>query len=228
LFGQYRVFQLFNRFKLHKKVSVPMTFSHSEPVAQALRDHQTALSDWIYAPLARELHRWVEIFNIEFKLNLHSYPVIQFAPIRNAYATYAWFRGEVGTKDNITFNTHELTRDPALMLRTLCHELLHLWQHCHGKPSGSNYHNAEFREKAVQCGLIVDPRGCTCGHTDLFTNMLAKYDIHLAPLAAEMRLYGADKHEQKMKKWRCHCTTVRCATQLQATCLNCNHPFVLS
>jgi hypothetical protein len=204
-----------------------MAFSQGEPVAQAIRDHQTAISDWEYAPLARELHRWLEIFDLEFKLNLPSYPVLQFAPLRNAYATYAWFRGELGTRDNITFNTHELSRIPALILRTLCHELLHLWQHYHGTPSKSTYHNAEYRKKAKACGLLVDPWGCTTGHTEVFRNVLLKHGIHLEPLAAEMRLYGAGKREQKMKKWCCHCTTVRCAVQLHALCLSCNQPFVL-
>src|SRR5689334_22514083 len=104
----------------------PTGFLQVEPVAQALRDHQTALADWPYAPLARDLHRWVEIFDLEFNLDMPSYPVLQFAPLRNAYANYGWFRGEVGTKDNITFNTNELDREPPLLLRTLLHELLHL------------------------------------------------------------------------------------------------------
>jgi hypothetical protein len=204
-----------------------MAFQRSEPVAQALRNHQSELSDWKYATLATELHRWVEIFDFEFKLNLPSYPVLQFARLRNAYATYAWFRGDIGTKDNITFNTHELSRDPALILRTLCHELIHLWQHYQGTPGNSNYHNVEYRNKAYACGLIVDPWGCTTGHTQNFTNVLAKYGFHLEPLAIEMRLYGAGKREQKMKKWRCQCTTVRCATKLDAVCVTCRQPFQL-
>jgi hypothetical protein len=205
-----------------------MSLLQDEPIALSIRDHQVALDDWEYAPLSGELHRWVELFDVEFKLNLPSYPVLRFAPLRNAYATYAWSRGEVGTKDNITFNSRELSRDPALILRTLCHELLHLWQHYYGRPSNSNYHNAEFRTKALQCGLLVDPWGCTCGHIQVFTDVLAKYGIHLEPLIAEMRLWGAGKSDQKMKKWCCHCTTVRCATQLSATCLKCKQPFTFS
>jgi hypothetical protein len=194
-------------------------------IAQAIRDHQTALVDWEYAALAAELHRWVEIFDVEFKLELPSYPVLHFAKLRNTYATYEWFRGEVGTKDNITFNIHELSRDPALILGTLCHELLHLWQHYHGTPPNSNYHNAEFRIKALECGLRADRHGCHNGYTKVFTNVLAKYGLHVEPVTAEIRLYGADKNDQKMKKWRCHCTTVRCATRLQAICLKCEQPF---
>lgn len=204
------------------------SFQQSEPVAQLLRYHQSTIEDWNYTSLASELHRWVGIFDFEFKLKLPSYPVLAFAPLRNAYATYAWFRGEVGTKDNITFNTHTLGRDPALILRTLCHELLHLYQHYHGKPSRSNYHNRQYREFALVCGLIVDPRGCTSGHTEVFTQVLAKYGIFLEPLEAEMRLWGSGTREQKMKKWRCQCTNVRCATRLDATCNRCGAAILLA
>src|SRR5258708_10162885 len=170
-----------------------------EPVARAIRDHQTAVRDWQYARLSSELHRWVEIFDLEFKLHLTSYPITMFAPLRNAYATYYAGRSELGTRDNITFNTNELTRDPALILRTLCHELIHLWQRYLGTPSKRNYHNEEFRSKALECGLIVSPEGCTCGHTQVFTNVLLKYGIQLEPLAAEMRLWGSSKRDIKMK-----------------------------
>ncbi len=203
--------------------------SRVEEIALSLRAHQTTVPNWRYTGLARELHRWVELFDIEFKLDLPSYPVLKFAPLRNAYATYGCLRGELGTRDNITFNISALERDPALILRTLCHELLHLWQHYHGTPSRSKYHNKEFRDKASECGLIVDPKGCTNGHTEVFTETLARYGIHLEPLveplAIEVRLYGSGKREQKLKKYSCGCTNVRCAVDLRATCNKCGQPF---
>lgn len=200
-----------------------------EPVSLHLKEHQTSIDDWEYIDLITELHRWVGLFDSEFKLGLPSYPVIQFGPLRNAYATYAWFRGSLGTKDNITFNTHELTRDTALILRTLCHELLHLWQQYQGQPSRGNYHNAEYRAKALECGLIVTPQGCTTGHTQRFSDALAKYGVHLAPLQVELNLHGARKRDLKMKAWRCQCpprqNTVRCAIELRATCERCGIRF---
>ena len=33
------------------------------------------------------------------------------------------------------------------------------------------------------------------------------------------------KSKSKMKKWSCNCTNVRCATNLQAYCTNCNSDF---
>lgn len=131
-----------------------------------------------------------------FKLQLPNYPTLGFASLRGAYAVYGADRctSKIGTIDNITFNSKESGREPALILRTLLHELVHLWQQYHGKPSRGNYHNAEFRAKALACGLIVSPRGCTSGHTQVFTAVLAKHGIRLDPLVPpreETRVYGA-------------------------------------
>lgn len=197
-----------------------------EAISIALRDHQTSVTDWSYAGLVRELHRWVPIFDLEFNLQLPSYPVFQFESLRNAYATYFCGRGALGTKDNITFNTNDLTREPALLLGTLLHELLHLWQHYAGQPGRGNYHNVQFRDKALRCGLLVTPEGCNTGHTQVFTKVLEKYGVHLQPLAAQLAVKVVSKREVRMKKWRCGCTNVRCAVDLQATCLCCGRQFL--
>lgn len=205
-----------------------------EPVALAIRDHQAAVEEWLYASLARELHRWVGVFDLEFKLNLPSYPVLRFSPIRNAYATFVAARTDLGTKDNVTFNTHELPTALPPLLATLCHELLHLWQEYHGNASKSNYHNTGFREKAHACGLVVDKRGCHTGYTDIFTSLLAKHGLETQALHDELalsglRLYGAGKRPLKMRKWSCACpTNVRCATELDATCNRCRQTFRLA
>lgn len=203
-----------------------------EEVALAIRDHQVAVGGWQYSCLARELHHWVEIFDSEFKLELFDYPVIRFAPLRNAYAGYMAERGDLGTKDNIIFNTNELPRDLPPLLATLCHELIHFWQRYHGRPARGNYHNAEFRRKAHACGLVVDDSGCHTGYTDTFTAVLAKYGLETGPLFDEQvvsqpRLHGATRRDLKMKKWSCGCTNVRCATKLEATCQRCGAMFRL-
>lgn len=204
-----------------------------EEIALAIREHQTRVEDWRYARLAGMLHRWVEVFDSEFKLQLPSYPIIRFAPLRNAYASYQAARGELGTKDNITFNSREIWRDATETLATLCHELLHLWQEYHGRPARSNYHNAEFRKKALDCGLVVDTGGCHSGYTEKFAAVLARYGIQLEPwgevepVRNEARLYGAGRYQLKMKKWWCGCTNVRCATRLYATCNRCGGTFFL-
>ena len=206
----------------------------TESIALAIREHQLGVAgDWQHAQLARELHRWVALFDVEFKLDLPSYPVIQFAPIRNAYATYYSSRTGLGTKDNITFNVRELDRDPALILGTLCHELVHLWQHYHGIPGRRNYHNDQFIDKAGACGLTVTHRGCTVGYGPAFRAVLLKHgvDIEVSPEAEPelavmaTALYGARKRIGRMRKWWCLCTIVRCATVLRARCDKCDEPF---
>jgi len=206
--------------------------SSPEQVAVAIRGHQVALPDWRFAPLASELHRWVQIFDSEFKLDLQAYPVLGFAPLRNAYATYRASRGEFGTKDNITFNTNAISSELPSILATLCHELIHLWQQYGGRPGRNNDHNVEFRKKASECGLQVDRRGCHSGYTAAFTELLTRHGLSLDPLRLELeastaRLYGTTPRPLKMRKWSCECTRVRCAVELQAVCRGCNTAFRL-
>lgn len=192
----------------------------AETVSLSLRDHQSGLSDWQYADLARELHRWVELFDVEFNLNLPSYPVIRFESLRNAFGMYTCGRGEIGTRDNISFNKYTLDRPGEATLGTLLHEMLHLWQHYFGTISGRKYHNAEFRAKALECGLVVDRRGCTSERTEVFLEVLRKHGYEIKPLADSKR-----PGSPKMKKYNCGCTNVRCAVTLVATCGQCGGTF---
>ena len=201
-------------------------------VALAIRDHQLEVNEWEYSELAKELHRWVGIFCEEFKLATPAYPVVGLKGIRNAYGTYQPDRGELGTRYHITINTNELSRGPAQVLATLCHELVHHWQAHIGKPSRSRYHNVEFRVRAAACGLLVDKRGCHSGYTRAFTELMERYGVNIDALhreqdAAEIRPYGASVRPIKMAKWSCRCTRVRCARDLEATCRKCHTPFEL-
>jgi len=207
-----------------------------ERVAAGIRAHQLEeASDWIHAPLVQEFHTFIPLLDREFKLALPSYPVVGFASIRNAYATYQRGRGEVGTKDNITFNVRLLERPKAQLLGTLLHELLHLWQAYHGTPGKRAGHNAEYREKALACGLVVNARGVTVERTETFTAVLAAHGVDVAGIVeggAEAPVYGSVQQAQKMKKWVCACaprpTIVRCATPLVATCGACGEAFHLA
>lgn len=62
---------------------------------------------------------------------------------------------------------HELAYNPLYVtdksivevLQTLVHELVHCWQHCHGAPSRSGYHNAEWANKMESIGLMPSSTG---------------------------------------------------------------------
>lgn len=62
---------------------------------------------------------------------------------------------------------HELAVNPAFfakvtlleVLQTLAHEMTHQWQHEHGQPSRSGYHNSEWADKMEAIGLMPSSTG---------------------------------------------------------------------
>lgn len=211
-------------------------------ITKRLASHQGSVKGWEYAPLARELNRWVGIFNEEWALALPSLPVIEYRPIRNAYATYAAHRGALGLPDTITLNTATLDRPSAHIIRTLGHELLHLWQQYHGTPSKQrNYHNDQYVAMAAKCGIVIDGSGCTAGHTEVFSALVAKHGIRLPNVrpddtgliigptgGVEPKVYGNQGGKggaSRLHKWTCGCTNVRCSVELLAACGKCGNVF---
>ena len=68
--------------------------------------------------------------------------------------------------DEIALNPqHFQTRTPTQILSTLAHEMAHLWQHHHGKPSRRAYHNKEWAAKMIAIGLIPSDTGAPGGKT---------------------------------------------------------------
>jgi hypothetical protein len=62
---------------------------------------------------------------------------------------------------------HEIAINPTHMgqsrvievLQTLVHEMVHCWQHCHGRPGRSSYHNKEWAYKMIAIGLQPSSTG---------------------------------------------------------------------
>lgn len=68
-------------------------------------------------------------------------------------------------KENEKANIHEISLNPEFLklgiqesLQTLVHEMCHLWQHDHGKPS-AGYHNKEWARKMEEVGLTPSNTG---------------------------------------------------------------------
>jgi predicted SprT family Zn-dependent metalloprotease len=80
---------------------------------------------------------------------------------------YGYFAGDkFGTKDGkektdeIALNpSHFRNRTTEEVLSTLVHEMAHLWQHHHGKPSRTSYHNREWAERMRGLGLNPSSTG---------------------------------------------------------------------
>jgi hypothetical protein len=202
-------------------------WAESEAINLLLRDHEEAIRHWKYQALAKELYRWAGIFNLEFKLQ-NAHPVVTIDKVRvSTLATYRRGRSGFGTKHTITVNNVHL-RDPFhCILRRLLHESIHQWQESHGKPpSKSTYHNKQFTEKALACGLLTNSSGHDLGHTKIFSDLLAKYGVNAPEIEGEpedIRKPGTSK----LKKWTCGCNNVWCAVvEFHAQCLECGNDFV--
>lgn len=62
--------------------------------------------------------------------------------------------GEDGIHEISLNPAHLADRSPRETLSTLVHEMAHLWQQVHGKPSRSGYHNREWADKMEAIGLM--------------------------------------------------------------------------
>lgn len=78
-----------------------------------------------------------------------------------------WINAESKTKTKSQGFTDELALNPAHFanrsapetLSTLVHEMVHVWQSHHGKPSRTGYHNKEWAQKMIEVGLHPSDTG---------------------------------------------------------------------
>jgi predicted SprT family Zn-dependent metalloprotease len=175
-----------------------------------------------------ELQTWAKRFIVEFKLDI---PELALCVDRLPNTRYGHFRhghNGFGLKGEVAINTLYMgdARRWWEILGTLLHELLHAWQQAHGKPSGRNHHNAEFRAKAAELGMIVDRRGVTgYSASSDFKDLLRQYNVE-APAEACLPKVTRPKSRSKHRKYTCGCSTIRVAQQkFAAKCLLCGNDF---
>jgi len=197
------------------------------PVYRALAQHQQN-ENWECRDLMRELQRWAEIFNIQFKLKIPAVSLcVDYLGTRRL-GHYRYGHNGFGLRREIAINRRYLDSSKFWqVLGILLHELLHAWQDSYGKPGRGNYHNVEFRNKAKQYGLIVDHRGVTHFEPDSpFMDLLREHSVRL-PVLPQPQITRSGS--SKLKKWSCGCTNVRVAVaDFQARCLKCGNLFVRS
>jgi hypothetical protein len=213
----------------------PSAKIESDTIYAALAEHQKA-ADWIHARDAATFLSWTKRMNLEFKLQVTELALkIGDLPVR----TVSHFRAghnEFGLRGEICLNARHFGKQPlAVLLFHLAHELIHAWQHQHGRPSlKDGWHNREFRQKAAELGLQVAENGATtCVEgplSDLITSCgialpaVKQTTFGIAPRAATS-LAG----DSKLKKWVCECirpVIVRVAiADFRAACLVCNYRF---
>ena len=205
--------------------SLNCTSVSGEPINDHLKDHALH-AEWQYRDFLRVLHTWADTLIQEFNLGLQL-PAIQVERIGiRRLGTYRYGRNGLGLQHEITLNAIHLDRPLAGVLTTLFHELLHEWQALFGKPGLTKYHNREFRQKAAFYGLIIDTRGYTVVEAGRFTTLLGKHGVESKSLPSPKEARTPKLHgRSKMQKYRCGCTTVRCAVDLNARCNKCDLDF---
>lgn len=182
-------------------------------------------------PIIKELERIYDTLAIEFKLK-QPRPIITIQS-RGRQKVLGWHwkdKWEKGKKtiSEINICAEELNQNP---IETLIHEMVHYSNTCEkiNDCNAQQYHNKAFKVKAESYGLNVEKDGRNgWGLTSLSDN-LKNIIIKIKPNESTFKLYRKAHltitAPTKMKKYRCQCTTVRCATDLQAKCLTCSKEF---
>jgi len=117
------------------------------------------------------------------------------------------------------------------IIETLIHEMVH-YHNTSLDIADCNqhqYHNKHFKEMAESYGLNVEKSGRHGWSTTSISKQLQKTISSVKINKKLFNLYRKKnmvmKSITKMKKYRCNCTTVRCATDLQAHCEICQKTF---
>lgn len=202
-----------------------------ERINQALAEHQAAIEDWRYADLARDLHVWAKRMVVEFKLKI-GVPALAIEQLKRMTAGhYRPGRNGFGLRDEIAIDVRHVREDPyAEVLATLLHELLHAWQEHHGRSSNGNYHNKQFRDKAVSLGLIIDEWGYE-RHAEPptpFSKLLTKHGVQ-NPAIPNPNATRRRRGVSKLKLWMCPCAVkVRVGRSVfNVQCLDCGGRFTI-
>jgi hypothetical protein len=183
-------------------------------------------------PIIRELERVYTLLAKKFQLNSVK-PIITIQSKGRQKTTLGWYwekkwqhnKKEVG---EINICAESLNKNP---IETLVHEMAHYSNSCEDIKdcNAHQYHNKNFKTKAESYGLNVEKDG---RHGWSLTTISSTLKAILKEIKVDYKVFKIYRKlnlsvvaPTKMKKYSCGCTTVRCATKLEAKCLICNKEF---
>jgi len=182
-------------------------------------------------PIIQELEKTYCFLAKRFKLK--SKPLITIQSKGRQKETLGWYWNNKWQKDKVEFGeinicAESLNKNP---IETLIHEMVHYTNDCEKIKdcNNQNYHNKKFKEKAEIYGLNVEKSGrhgwAITSLSNNLDNIIKQANINYKVFKLYRKNRFTVTAPTKMKKYNCGCTTIRCATNLQAKCLNCNNEF---
>lgn len=187
-------------------------------------------------PIIQEFERIYESLNKKFGFN-YPKPIIAIQTKGRQKNTLGWYYSGSWTNKTkkedvgeITICAENLNKNP---IETLIHEMAHHADWCEKIEDCNNaqYHNKHFKTKAENYGLNCKKMGRLGWANTSISERLQTILNDIKIKKEVFKLYRKQRPSMvaptKMKKWKCSCTTVRCATDLDAICNICNKPFHL-
>jgi hypothetical protein len=204
-----------------------------QDVYVALRDHQQQASEKL-----RLLHTYLPLINNRFYGGRLPLPALSWGPAHRM--TLGWYCEKDGLQlsHRINLNSDHADRPLSEILRTLTHELGHLWQQVYGKPPDppnlDHYHNSEFRRKMQEIGIPCNKHGVSIGLQEPFIGLLKELGVD-----AEIVLFKPEgqtppdkpcpRRGSHLKPWVCKCPKAKVwasiKVELDATCHRCGSSF---
>jgi hypothetical protein len=192
------------------------------------------MSEASIRPAISELERAFEALAFLFKREM-PLPVITIQTKgRKAaagwYSHHRWQNGKPEGVSEINICAEHLARPPLDIAEVLLHEMCHYANAMEGIDdcSANQYHRKTFKERCDAIGLNCDRGSRGWAYTSL-TPELARHVDHAGIKAEAFTLFRRAREQPKvgsrMKKWRCACTTIRAAVEVDATCGQCGQKF---
>ena len=183
-------------------------------------------------PVIKELERIYDALSTKLAFKAPR-PIITIQTKGRQKQTLGWFWAEGWSRDKKTIGEINICAEDlnTTPVETLVHEIVHYANNCEKIKdcNSQQYHNKRFKERAESYGLNVTKDG---RHGWAYTSLGDDLKKTLEGLKIDKEVFTLYRKSHvsmtaptKMKKYRCQCTTVRCATDLQATCKKCGKEF---
>jgi SprT-like family len=205
-----------------------------EAIYGDLAEHQRT-EQWELKETVALFQECMVAFVLRFELDLRELAIRIDKLPKKTLGQYRRGHNGLGLRNEVTLSLDHVSRGETFdVLGTLLHELVHVWQDTHGRtsPARKNEHNAEFRAKCAEAGLIVDEGGHQGYSPDSpFFAMLAEFGVSVPECNGQPIIPDRPDRPGKSKhtRYECPCgfsANVTTTKGIFAHCDKCGGAFV--